>query len=198
VSDAPTAPVPGRIRGSLLVHMRAHIEHEHGGPGWDRVVSGVPAADRDPLAGLLITGAWYPVGLWNRAWRAYLGWSKADPASEVQALAIRVADADLHTVFKLTLKLASPAQVVRRADWLWSRYVNVGTVTIHELAPTRFRVRLEAPTGEDEGPSEAICAHGVPAWMTHALTLSGAANVTIEHARCRFTFSRHCEYRVSW
>ena len=186
------------MRGSMLVHLRAHVVDEHGAAGWNRVVDGVPRADCDQLAGLLITGAWYPIGLWNRAWRAYAGWTRGDIPTEIAALATRIADADLHTVFKLTLKLASPAQIVRRADWLWSRYVDVGTVTIDEDAPSHFRARLEVPTGEEEGPIEPLCAYGVPSWMRHALTLSGATKATVEHVRCRFTFSRYCEYRIAW
>jgi hypothetical protein len=195
----PNAAAPsGRIRGSILVHLRAHVEAKHAAAGWARVVAGVPPADRDPLGALLISGAWYPVGLWNRAWLAYLASSGGDPAAEMGALAVRVADADLHTVFKLTLKLASAAQIVRRADWLWSRYFDEGTVTVTEDAPSHFRVRLESPTGEDAGPNQAICAHGVPRWLMHALQLSGAAKATVEHTRCRFTFSKYCEYRVAW
>ncbi len=186
------------MRGSLLVHMHAHVVDRHGEPGWQRVVDGVPAADRDQLGALLITGAWYPIGLWNRAWHAYLVSSKGESAPEITALAQRVADADLHTVFKLTLKLASAAQVVRRADWLWTRYFDGGSVTVHEESPSHFRARLEAPTAENDGPNEAICTHGVPAWLKHALVLTGAAKASVEHTRCRFTFSRYCEYRITW
>jgi hypothetical protein len=178
--------------------MRAHVMETRGDAGWAHVTGGVPLADRERLGGLLITGTWYPVGLWNRGWRAHLASSGADPAAEMTALAVRVADADLHTVFKLTLKLASAAQIVRRSDWLWSRYFDVGTVTIHEEGPSSFRVRLEAPTGEDEGPNEAVCAHGVAKWLAHALHLSGATKATVQHTKCRFTFSRHCEYRIGW
>jgi hypothetical protein len=188
----------GHIRGSLLVHLRAHVTEKHGEACWSRVSAGVAPADRDHLQALLISGTWYPVGLWNRAWRAYLGATHGDPAAEMSALAVRVADADLHTVLKLTLKLASAAQVVRRADWLWHRYFDVGAVTVHEEAPSRFRARLEAPTGDDEGPSDVVCAHGVEKWLTHALVLSGAAKASVQHIRCRFTFSKYCEYRIGW
>jgi hypothetical protein len=197
VTVAPTRG-PGHVRGSLLIHTHAHVAEKHGTAAWSLVVDGAPPVDREQLGGLLITGAWYPVGLWNRTWRAYLASSGADPATEMAALAVRVADADLHTLFKLTLKLASAAQIVRRADWLWTRYFDVGAVTIQEESPTTFRSRLEAPTKEDDGPSEAICAYGVPRWLTHALSLSGATKAIVEHKRCRFSFSKYCEYRIAW
>jgi hypothetical protein len=198
VPASPSTPDLGRIRGSVLVHLRAHVEAKHGPSGWSRVVAGVSPADRDPLGALLINGAWYPIGLWNRGWRAYVTATGADPATEMAALAQRISDADLHTVFKLTLKLASAAQIVRRADWLWRRYFDMGTVTIQEEAPAQFRARLEAPTSEDEGPNEVVCTHGVPHWLLHALKLSGAAKASVQHVSCRFRFARHCEYRIVW
>jgi hypothetical protein len=178
--------------------MHEHVVDHYGARAWGRIVDAVPPADRDQLGALLITAAWYPVGLWNRAWRAHLETSGGDPAAETPALALRAADADLHMLFKLTLKLASPTQVVRRSDWLWRRYFDAGGVTIHEDSPAQFRARLEAPIEEDSGPSETLCTYGVGAWLTHALGLSGATKAKVEHTRCRFAFYKQCEYRITW
>jgi hypothetical protein len=189
----------GHVKGSLLLHLRSHVVHRADQETWDRLVLASSAADREHLGSLVLTGSWYPVGLWNRLLSTYLATRAAEESrDEVTAIAQLASDSDMHTLFKLTLRLASPAMVVTRAGSLWGRYFDRGTLTPTELAPTRWRLRLEAPTAEEEGPSEPICAYGVVAWAEHALRLTGAKHAVVEHSKCRFTFSRYCDYRVSW
>jgi hypothetical protein len=174
------------------------VVHRAGQETWDRLARASSAADREHLA-LLLTGSWYPIGLWNRLLHAYLSTSAPDDArSEVTAIAQLASDSDMHSLFKITLRLASPAMVTARAGSLWSRYFDRGALTPTELSPTHWRLRLEAPTAEEEGPGEPICAYGVVGWAEHALRLTGARHAVVEHSKCRFAFSRYCEYRVTW
>jgi hypothetical protein len=189
----------GHVKGALLVHLRAHVIDRGGDAAWTSLVQRLPAFDRATLDSLLVSGSWYPVGIWNRALREHLVAHAADPGAEVAAIAHRIADADLHTVFKMLLKLASPEAVVRRVGWLWERYFDRGAMTPLEVAPSDWRVRLvDAPTGEDDGAGEATCAYGGPGWMTQALRLVGAKRAAVKHMRCRFAFAKSCEYRVTW
>ncbi len=186
------------VKGALLVHLRAHVIERDGDAAWKQLVAKLPEVDRATLDSLIVSSAWYPVGAWNRALDLHLGAHAADAGAEMTAVARRVADADLHTVFKMLLKLASPETVLRRTTWLWERYFDRGGMTVYEDAPHDWRLRLDAPTGEDDGASEPTCAHGVSGWLTHALHLVGAKRAVITHTRCRFTFARGCEYRVVW
>jgi hypothetical protein len=188
----------GNVKGALLVHLRAHIAEHFGDAAWQRVVRAVPPKDREQLGVLIVTGNWYPVGVWNRALRVHVGTCGADPAGELAEIARRTADNDLHTVFKLTLKLASAEVILRRAGWFWQRYFDTGNVTIAEEGRKDWRLRLEAPNAEDEGASDLVCSYGVAGWLGHALKLAGTARANIQHTRCRFSFSRYCEYRVTW
>jgi hypothetical protein len=189
----------GQIKGSLLVHLREHVVRRFDEQAWDRLVRAAPASDREHLGGLLLRGSWYPVGVWNRVIHAYV--TEHAPASareEVIAYSELVADSDMHAVFKVALRLASPAMVTARASFLWSRYFDAGSLTPTQIAPDQWRLRLEAPTDEDQGPGQMLCAYGVVGWGENALRLSGAKHASVVHARCRFTSGRFCEYRVSW
>jgi hypothetical protein len=188
----------GQAKGTVLVHLRAHVTDRGGEGAWKSLVQRLPAGDRAILDSLLVSGAWYPVGLWNRALREHLVAHAADPGAEVFAIAQRIAATDMHAVFKILLKIASPETVVRRAGWLWDRYFDRGTITPVEHAPSEWHVRLEAPTGEDDGAGEATCAYGAPGWLTQALHQVGAKHASVAHVRCRFAFAKACEYRVTW
>ncbi len=191
-------PGDAHVKGTLLVHLRAHVSERHGSEAWENLVLRLPTGDRTTLGSLIVSGAWYPVGTWNRALREHLTAHPTDPAAEMTEIARRVADADLHTVFKMLLKLASAETILRRTSWLWERYFDRGGMTVHEDAPSDWRLRLDAPTGEDEGANESTCVYGVAGWLTHALHLVGAKRAVITHTRCRFAYARGCEYRVVW
>jgi hypothetical protein len=186
-------------KGSLLVHLRERVVERHGDVAWSAIVGKLSPAEGQLLSGLLVSAAWYPVGPWNRALAAHLGKHAAtDPAAETRALAVRIADRDLHTVLKLTLKLASPEAILRRVGWLWGRYFDTGTMDAHEVDPRVWHVRLDAPSGEDEGAGQPTCAYGVSGWLTHALRLAGAARASVRHVGCRFSVEGVCEYEATW
>jgi hypothetical protein len=189
----------GHVKGALLVHLRGHVVRRAGQEAWDRLVAGSSAVDREHLGSLLLTGSWYPVGVWNRGLAAYLATRPPEAArDEVIAFSERVADNDMHVLFKIALRMANPSMVASRAGSMWSRYFDRGTLTPTELAPASWRLKLEAPTDEEQGPGEPLCAHGVIGWAQQALRLTGAKHVVVEHSKCRFAFSRYCEYRVTW
>jgi hypothetical protein len=189
----------GQAKGALLVHLREHVIRRGDEAAWERLVSAASAADREYLGALLLTGSWYPVGVWNRALTAHLATRPAgDVRDEMMAIAERVADSDMHTLFKVTLRLASPAMVAARAGSLWNRYFDRGTLTSTETAPAHWRLTLEAPTAEELGPSEPLCAYGLVGWAQQALRLAGAKHAVVEHSKCRFAYARYCEYRVTW
>jgi hypothetical protein len=188
----------GHVKGTLLVHLRAHVLEVHGAAAWTDVVASLADKDRGTLDGLLVNGSWYPVRVWNVALREHLAKHATDSRAEVLALARRVADADLHTVFKILLKVASAEAILRRAGWLWERYFDRGGMATLEDGQREFRVHLTAPTAEADGAGSPTCTYGVVGWLSHAMSLVGVKNVQIAHTRCRFAHARHCEYRVLW
>jgi hypothetical protein len=189
----------GHIKGALLVHLREQVVHRVDDLAWDRLVREAPAGDRELLGGIVLTASWYPMGVWNRALHAYLANHAPGTArDETTAYAERVADSDMHALFKIALRLASPAMVAARAGSLWSRYFDCGALTPTQVGPTQWRLRLEAPTAEEEGPTPMLCTYGVVGWAEQALRLTGAQHASVVHSRCRFASAQHCEYRVTW
>jgi hypothetical protein len=178
--------------------LSSHVSERYGEAAWSQVTARLSNADRAAMPSIFVTAAWYPVGVWNRALKSHLDHNVADPRAELVALARRVADSDLHTLFKIMLKGASPETILRRVGWLWARYFDAGEMGLLEEATRSARVRLDAPTGEEEGAGEPTCSWGVVGWLTEALYLVGARSASVKHVKCRFGHAKHCEYHVTW
>jgi hypothetical protein len=187
-------------KGTLLVNLRAFVEKEHGTEAWERIVQLVPPSDQQLVTGLAISGGWYPVGVWNRALRAYLATQQISSANEGQAIiaiARYIADRDLNTFFKMLLRARSPEFILARSGSLWDRYFDVGSADAEETEKRSWRAWVDAPLGEDEGPGLFTCRYGVVGWLSRALELSGV-KPRVAESQCRFRGARRCEYAVKW
>ncbi len=187
----------GQGKGMLLVNLRGFVEAHEGAARWRSLVDGLQPADREVIDGMVLTGGWYPVGVWNRVVASYL-FGHPDPGKHMTALARHIADKDLNTLFKVILRMGSPAFVLGRTDSLWQRYFDVGKMTHREVAERNWHLTLAAPTAENEGPSEWTCGPGVSGWLTQALELTGAKTGRVAHTRCRFHGAIACEYEARW
>lgn len=187
----------GKAKGSVLIHLRSFVEKFHGASAWQRVVIELPAEDRTVLNGLVIHGGWYPVGVWNRALKTYLTHHFPDVDDGMRQVSQFIANEDLNSVYKMVLRLGSPEFLLKRTDSLWSRYFDAGKMFHEEIGPRRWKLLLDAPTGENEAPGYLTCGPGVSAWVGHGLRLT-QTEARVEHVRCRMSLGGPCEYRVQW
>jgi len=190
----------GNGKGALLVNLRAFVEKEHGADAWDKLVLLMPEADRKMLTGLPLASGWYPVGLWNRALRAYLATQRiasTGEAAAIVAIARYIADRDLNTFFKVLLRARSPEFILARAGSLWERYFDIGSARAEEIEKRSWRAWVDAPQGEDSGPGVLTCRYGVVGWLARALELSGV-KARIAETQCRYRGAPRCEYAVKW
>jgi hypothetical protein len=187
----------GQVKVTLLVHLRAFAIRAFGDAGWERVLARARGDDRAVLDGLLLVGGWVSVGIWNRAIEAFLADNYSDPREAMGTFAEFVAENDLHSLFRLALKVGAPDFVLGRTASLYNRYFEAGTFAPQKIATRHWLATLTAPRHEDEGPGLFTCDAGVCAWLKHALELSGT-RPTVVHSKCRFRHSPHCEYDMTW
>lgn len=187
----------GKIKGTLLVHLKRYALRTHGEAAWNEAQADLPVGDRRVLSEPLIVGVWYPVGVWNRVLRAYLTQNFNNPGRAMTPFAQYVAAEDLSTLFKLVLRVGSAEFVLTRTDSLYSRYFDTGRWTAQKRGGHFWQCELVAPTDEDQGPGELSCNEGMSAWVRRALELTGT-RARVEHVRCRFQGAPNCSYEVSW
>jgi hypothetical protein len=184
-------------KGSILIHFREYVKLKHGEDALARVLQALPEEDRAILSGLVIHGGWYPVGVWNRALKAFLPAYYADPDEGMRSLAEFIAAEDLSTVYRMVLKVGSPEFLMKRTTSLWSRDFDAGSLTAEEVRPRQWRLYLTAPRDIEAAPDFFTCGPGVRAWITQALKLTGV-NASLEHVRCRLSSADRCEYSARW
>ena len=189
----------GQGKGSLLVHTQDYVRRHHGESTWSSLVEQSSAADREILSGILLRGAWYPIGVVNRlVTRLCERRGRASADEEMRKLSGYIADSDLGTVYKMILGMGSPGFLVKRTGSLWGRYFDVGEMTADEISKRHWRLRLAMPVGEDAAPNRYFCGPGCPSWIEKGLVLTGATAARVEHVDCRYDNRRACVYDVTW
>lgn len=188
----------GNVKGNALGKLKSCVANRHGDAGMERWTAELGPEDAAMLRGLILPNSWYPVRLWNTLADRYVTLFGAGDMQSFRAVAEQIAEEDLHTFFKVLLKLGSPAMVIRRASSLWERYFDEGTMDATELGPSHFHVRLTAPRDAERGAGRVTCSVGVPAWQERALRTAGGKGVRAAHVSCRFKGALACEYDVTW
>ncbi len=187
----------GQAKGSVLLHLREYMIRSHGDAAWQETRSSLVDEDRDVIDGIIISGGWYPVRVWNHCLDTYLLKQYEDPDEGMRKVARFIADRDLNSVYKMVLRLGSPEFLVKRTNSLWSRYFSKGEMQAFEVGDASWRIVLAAPSAKDSAPGYFTCGPGVCAWIEHGLRLTGA-HASVEHVRCRLEEGVSCEYRVKW
>jgi hypothetical protein len=187
----------GKVKGTLVVHLKGYAIHNHGEGEWRAIVEQLRPEDQEVLRQPLIVGIWYPAGVWNRALKLYLETYFANAGRGMTSLAQYIASRDLTTLFKVVLKLGSPEFLLARTSSLYNRYFDSGIWTPEKVGPRHWRCTLEAPKSEDAGPNQLTCSEGICAWNQRALELTGA-RASVEQVRCRFKGAPACTYEMTW
>jgi hypothetical protein len=186
------------VKGNAVLNVTRYVEVTYGPGELSRLIGGLLEPDRAILRGLILPGGWYPIGLWNRLLDHFVEvLGRGDPQS-FRPVAEFIAENDMTMIFKVLLKIASPAMIVERSPSLWERYFDVGAAVPIREEPDRYVVVINAPREPDQGPGVVTCAAGVPAWLMRAVSLAGAKWSYAHERACRFRGARACEIEVGW
>ena len=97
----------------------------------------------DVLSGFVLASGWYPVGTWNRALDTYLRMYHPNPKKGMDAFSVLLGDRELTGLVKFVLKLGSPEFMMKRTNFLWSRYFDQGSFSAEEIAALPCQQRAE-------------------------------------------------------
>lgn len=188
----------GNAKGLLFGHLQEFAMRTAGPNAYKEAVAALGPEDKDVLSGLVLASAWYPVGTWNRVLDTYLRMNHSNPKKGMDEFSVLLGDRELTGLVKFVLKLGSPEFMLKRTNFLWSRYFDQGTFAAEEVGPKQFRLTLDGPVDENLGPSRYNCAQGAAPWLTRGLQLAGCSNGRVEHTKCRFDGGGRCEFRATW
>lgn len=156
------------------------------------VLAAVPDADRASFDRAIVASAWYPyaafVGL-VRAIDAVQGKGDLLFARELgRAAAVR----DLGGTFRIMTTVA-PKLLIGRAHVFWSKYCDVGRLTLDASRERFFHARLE-------GFAEIDHAHCIliEGWLMGLGQALGGVGMTSREVRCVHRGDAACEFEGSW
>ena len=183
---------PPQTKGISFLHVRHYTERRFSGVGWTKVLAELDAADRATVSATVAVG-WYDLGLYARLLNAL---ERAHGDGRFQLIAdqgVYQAERDLNVVFRMLLRLGTPAYVVNKTAEYWSRMHTSGTWTLERPTPNSVHGRLA-----DWGVVDvALCAELV-AYIRRLIELVGGKEVVVAHPECRVKGHRACLFLLTW
>lgn len=181
-----------KFKGSVYESTRAFVQQEFGTEGVQRILSALPAADRELLSSVTAI-AWVPVepvlrfhhelenqfgtgdrSLCERAGRFSAGWS-------------------MNTVLKMFVRLRSPLWLLDKGASVWSRYHDTGRWEIDGENPQRISGRLL----DFEVRDPYFCSR-LRGWLQGVIELTGGVGADTVEPRCKCRGHDHCMFVMTW
>lgn len=134
---------PGDVKGYTLLSYVAPLMREKSDL-WRRIENVMTIETRDFYRTEIYANSWYPRRHLHELMRAFCE-SVRDSKDELRDLGAMAARYQIHVIYRLFLKFATPALVFNRASSVWSRQTTVGTFTVMEEHADHLIGELEDP-----------------------------------------------------
>jgi hypothetical protein len=176
-----------RVKGYALLSYVAPLKRDKS-ELWRRMVQCMSGDGRAFFEGEIYANAWYPRSHLHDLMRAF-GSATQNRAEDLRELGGMAARYQLHVIYRIFLKFATPALVFNRAASVWSRQSTQGTFRVVEEHPDHLIGELE----------DADLPPGIPdliaGWSDTIIAMLGRTPYPttwerLSHSRYRF--------KVSW
>ena len=185
-------PSVALAKGTIFLNARAFVTRRFGAEAWSALVSSLPSHAREALAEIVAMG-WYDAGLQPAVYSAMQARLGRGEPTVLRELARFAADEDLHGIYRMFLRFASPGYVLEKGMAYWSRFQSTGEWSVDRASSTRAMAVLRGFSTADA----AVC-HYLAAYMTRMMELAGARDVRVEHVRCRARGEADCAFDGAW
>jgi hypothetical protein len=181
-----------KFKGSVYESTRAFVQQEFGVEGVQRILSALPADDRELLSSVTAI-AWIPVepvlrfqqelerlygtgdrSLCERAGRFSAGWS-------------------MNSVLKMFVRLRTPHWLLDKGASVWNRYHDSGRWELDPQMALRISGRLVGFDVRDP----LFCAR-LRGWLTGVVELTGGTGAETTEPRCACRGHDHCAFVMTW
>jgi hypothetical protein len=155
---------------------------------WGEVEELLPAEARDFFRGTVYANDWYPRSYFHALMEAFHA-AVHDDAAEVRELGAMGARFQVHVIYRLFLKFATPAMVFRRAASVWSRQSTVGSFAVVDETDDYLLGQLDDPD-LPMGLAELMCG-----WSDTMIALLGRTPYPTTWEKAG---PQRWRFRVSW
>lgn len=134
----------GQVKGYSLLSYVVPLREEKS-ELWDRIEQRLDPASREFFRGQLYANHWYPRTHLHELLRAFAEAVGPSAVEELRQLGGMAARYQLHVIYRMFLKLATPALVFNRASSVWSRQSTLGSFKVLEEHPDHLIGELHDP-----------------------------------------------------
>ena len=180
------------IRGVIIVAERAFVNQSFGAGAFDRMVRELPAELAQPLQGIPLAQAWYPLD-------AQLG--LIDIGSRLfgiddfpERLGRFDAEFDRNIIHRFLLRLTSPLWMLERGGGIWRDFHTSGRWDVVRGGGPRT---LQGTLHDFARIHRGFC-RVLTGFITCAGQLTGAREFRITHRRCRADGHQACVFEGAW
>ena len=182
-----------RIKGFAVRGLLKYVK-ESGYPGGiPKLLDTLPEEDRKHFAERILSSQWYPYPAFAVLARAIDTEIAKGEVAVLEDVGRSSGHLDLGGVFKFVKSILSIQRVVGRASAYWSRYCDVGELTVIDSSANHYIVRLT----EFPDIAEEHC-HMICGWMRGLGDGARAEDVDIRKTRCVHRGDPYCEYQGNW
>jgi uncharacterized protein (TIGR02265 family) len=182
-----------KIKGQILGARRDFVQEHFRDSGWEKVLSALPEADRQPLRGTILATAWYEFELGKRLDKAIVDVLGNGSSAVFEELGVKSARKNLNGVHKSFLSPGDPQTFMNKAANIYRYYYDTGRREYEETGPLSGVIT----TFEAETFSLPDCLT-VIGWYKEALRMCGAKEVSAAEEECRANGGTCCRYRFEW
>jgi len=180
-----------KTKGISATNMREFVQERFGGNAWDEFSAQLADEDRDALTGLTAI-QWFDLELYARMLNTMDTVFGDGDLAVVRDFGRWGAERDLKSLFRILLRVVSPAYLLKKTTQVWTRYHDSGTWQM-EAVPGGAHGRLDGLGVVDR----ALCAE-LTAYLPRLVELVGGQNVSCKHPACRADGAPACEYAAEW
>jgi hypothetical protein len=182
---------PATVKGLIFLGVKNWFVEKKTPDDFKKFVQAFPPAEQRYWGkSKLMPASRVPASVYVNTYRIIC--SQMDEAT-FQRIAGTVAFNDLGTVFRIFIKLGTPAFTANSFPGAYRQYFNVGKLNSIRVTPKS--AEFELTQGEAYG--EAGCS-GTLGWTRRALEYAGAKYLRADHATCRYHGGDRCLFRYTW
>jgi hypothetical protein len=164
-----------KARGPNFIYAKEFIMQEYGDDVWDKLLHAMPEAEADVWKRPHLITEEYSFSAFKAMIEALSDLVGAMTSEQTAKLYEYVADQSLNTVYKVFLRLAHPATVIKNYPRLWKRFFTTGTVSVPTAQKGYAILQFNLPE---------IFLDWLPAacygYSKKAIEMSGGTNLTMQ------------------
>ncbi|HPR62673.1 MAG TPA: hypothetical protein PK014_00495 [Thermoanaerobaculia bacterium] len=165
----------GPILKSVLKYIKGHL----GESGYEAFLKTLPEDIQKVLARPILTSEFYPSDIIVGIMDAYVKQGDLDAAKVFHDMGRVSADEGFTGIYKIFLKVGSPAMMIRQAPLIFKSYYSQGKMEAEVVSKNDANVKI---TGAEFG-HPALCTR-ITGFIERTMELSGGKSVRLTHTKC--------------